>query len=149
MFALPFLDILIPGMWFFFFFKFNFPLTTFNFSRGKDAFSSISETIFLKTVGFTALCLSMIPSFFLPQVRQAKYYMMQGSISSDSHSSSSSSDSGGNYEKYRIIFQHCSECWIRNLLQHLMFKQNDCILLKLSGLFLSFIRAASKLLFGN
>lgn len=93
-----------------FFFFLSFPLPTFNSHRGKDAFSSLSETSFLKTVEFTALCVSMISSFFLPQARQGKYYMIEGSISSDSHFSSSSSDSGENYEKYRSIFQHCSAC---------------------------------------
>lgn len=104
--------------WCFFFFCFfcccfifKFSFLTFNFlHRGKDAFSSISETIFLKTVEFTTFCVSMISSFFFPRARQAKYYMIQGSVSLDSHSSSSRSDSGGNYEKYRSVFQCCSEC---------------------------------------
>lgn len=51
----------------------NFPFPTFNFlHRGKDAFSSISETIFLKTVEFTTFSVSMISSFFLPRAKQAK-----------------------------------------------------------------------------
>lgn len=61
----------------FIFLNFYFSLPAFNIHRGKDAFSCISETRFLKAVEFTALCVSVISSFFLPQARQAKYYMIQ------------------------------------------------------------------------
>lgn len=124
---------------------FSFPLPTFNFYRGKDAFSSNSETIFLKTVEFTLFCVSVMSSLFLPQARQANYSMIEASVSTGS---SSSSGSGRNYEKWRSIFQHCPECYIRAFPQRLMLRKHACIV-KFSGLFLSFIRAASKLLFGN
>lgn len=93
--------------WCNFFLIFPSPVLTF---IEEKMLSSLSEIIFLKTIEITALCISMISSFFLPQARQAKYFMIQQSISSDSYSSSSSPDSGRNYEKYRSAFQHCSEC---------------------------------------